>query len=520
MLDDAKSVWELIERRAELTPDRIMLHADDRTVSFAEYRDLVERAAAGWYAAGIRAGVQVSWQLPTWVESAVLVGALCRLGAIQNPMLPIYRQREISFITRQLGTEFLITPSEWNGFDYHGLAEQVASENAGAGFAGLRAVVADRHNPDGDPSALPAAPETFAARGDDPVRWIFYTSGTTSDPKGAQHTDRSVMQGAIGYCKKTHIVEDDIAIVAFPFTHVGGAIIGVFTPLLTGSTAVLMEAFTPARSTELIGRHRVTLGNGAPAIHQLLIAEARDNPDAYRTVRAFPGGGSPKPPLQHDEIREVVPSAVGGITSGYGLTEAPILTQTDMDAADESKIKGEGTPTESVAIKLLDREGHEVAIGEEGEIVATGHQVMRGYTDPSLDAAAFTADGFFRTGDVGRFLADGTLVITGRIKDIIIRKGENVSAKEVEDCLYTHPNVADVAVFGIPDVDRGEMVVAAIQLKDAANVPTVADVFDHCRVAGLMAQKAPERLMIVKTMPRNPSGKVPKHELRKQLIGE
>jgi cyclohexanecarboxylate-CoA ligase len=516
MLDDAKSVWELIERRAAQTPQRTMLEADGRSISFAEYRDLVEVAAAGWHEAGIREGMHVSWQLPTWVESAVLVGALCRLGAIQNPMLPIYRHREISFITKQLGTQFIITPSTWNNFDFHELASQVAVENAN----GLRAVVADRHNPEGDVGALPAPPATSESRADDPVRWIFYTSGTTSDPKGAQHTDRSVMQGAIGYAKKTKVVEDDIAIVAFPFTHVGGAIIGVFTPLLTGSTAVLMEAFSPALATELIGKYKVTLGNGAPAIHQLLMAEAKNDPDAYSSVRAFPGGGSPKPPLQHDEIREIVPSAVGGITSGYGLTEAPILTQTDMDADDASKIVGEGTPTESVTIKLLDREGNEVAPGEEGEIVAKGNQLMRGYTDPSLDAAAFTTDGFFRTGDVGRFLDDGTIVITGRIKDIIIRKGENVSAKEVEDCLYTHPNITDVAVFGIPDVERGEMVVAALQLTDPSVVPTVADIFDHCRSAGLMAQKAPERLMVVDTLPRNPSGKVPKHELRKQLIGE
>jgi acyl-CoA synthetase (AMP-forming)/AMP-acid ligase II len=316
------------------------------------------------------------------------------------------------------------------------------------------------------------------------------------------------------------VVADDIAIVAFPFTHVGGAIIGVFTPLLTGSTAVLMEAFSPQLATELIERHQVTLGNGAPAIHQLLMAEAEARPEAYVTIRAFPGGGSPKPPQQHDEIRKIVPSAAQGITSGYGLTEAPIITQTDMDAPDESKILGEGTPNPGVDIVLRDREGKPVGRGAEGEVTVKGPQVMRGYTDPSLNGDAFTADGYFKTGDVARFLNDGTIVITGRIKDIIIRKGENVSAKEVEDTLYTMPAIADVAVFGIPDVDRGEMVVAAIQPKETGAPPTLEDVFAHCRGAGLMTQKIPERLMIIEQMPRNPSGKVPKHELRKQLLGE
>ena len=511
MLDDVGSIWELIERRAALTPDRVMLFAGDRSVTFAEYRDLVEQAAAGWHERGVGADVHVSWQLPTWVESAVLVGALCRLGAIQNPMLPIYRTKEIGFITQQLGTRFIVTPSTWNNFDYAALARDVASQRAG-----LEQVSADHWNPDGDPSSLPP----FVGD-DDPVRWIFYTSGTTSDPKGARHTDRSVLAAAIGYAKKTHVVADDIAIVAFPFTHVGGIIIGVFTPLLTGSTAVLMEAFTPQLATELIGRHSVTLGNGAPTIHQLMIAEAQANPQAYAHVRAFPGGGSPKPPHQHDEIRQVVPSATQGINSGYGLTEAPIITQTDVVAAsDASKILGEGTPNPGVDIVLRDRDGNPVGPGEEGEVTVKAPQVMRGYTDPSLDADAFTADGYFRSGDVARFLDDGTIVITGRIKDIIIRKGENVSAKEVEDTLYGHPDVADVAVFGIPDVDRGEMVVAAIQPKDPAVVPDVASLFEFCKGAGLMLQKIPERVMIVDVMPRNPSGKVPKHELRKQLLGE
>ena len=463
MMDDAGTVWELIERRAAATPERIMLHAGDRSVTFAEYREMVERAAAGWAAMGVGPDVHVSWQLPTWIESAVLVGALCRLGAIQNPMLPIYRHKELAFITGQLGTRVLVTPSTWNNFDYAALAAEVAAERPG-----LQTVVADHWNPEGDRASLPASTTVdMNDPGRDPVRWIFYTSGTTSDPKGAQHTDRSVMAAAIGYAKKTHVVADDIALVAFPFTHVGGIIIGVFTPLLTGSTAVLMEAFSPQLATELIGKHRITLGNGAPAIHQLMIAEAQAHPEAFVSVRGFPGGGSPKPPGQHDEIRKVVPSATQGITSGYGLSEAPIITQTDVDAPDESKIRGEGTPNDGVVIKLISLDGNDVTATGEGEIVVQAPQVMRGYTDPSLDAGAFTDDGFFRTGDVGRFLADGTIVITGRIKDIIIRKGENVSAKEVEDTLYGHPKVADVAVFGIPDADRGEMVVAAIQPKDA-----------------------------------------------------
>jgi acyl-CoA synthetase (AMP-forming)/AMP-acid ligase II len=303
------------------------------------------------------------------------------------------------------------------------------------------------------------------------------------------------------------VVADDIALVAFPFTHVGGIIIGVFTPLLTGSAAVLMEAWTPQQSTVLIRKHGITLANGAAAIHTALVEEAKQDPAAYATVRDFPSGGSTKPPQLHDQLKQFIPSSIG-TTSGYGMTEAPIVSQTDIDAPDSSKALAEGTPTRGVTMKILDS----------GEIVVKGPQVMRGYVDSSLDQDAFTVDGFLRTGDMGRFDEHGAILITGRIKDIIIRKGENVSAKEVEDVLYTHPKVADVAVLGIPDQDRGEMVVAFVVPKDAGDPPTIPDVREHCKSVGLMTQKIPERIEVIDAMPRNPSGKVPKHELRARIV--
>jgi acyl-CoA synthetase (AMP-forming)/AMP-acid ligase II len=263
----------------------------------------------------------------------------------------------------------------------------------------------------------------------------------------------------------------------------------------------------------LIERHRVTLGNGAPAIHAALVAEARAHPGAYESIRAVPSGGSTKPPQLHDDALAVVPGCAG-ITSGYGMTEAPIVAQTDVDAPDESKRIAEGTPTQGVEMRMLDANGDEVAHGEEGEIVVRGPQVMRGYVDASLDADVFTADGFLRTGDIGRFDEHGAVVITGRIKDIIIRKGENVSAKEVEDVLFGHRAIADVAVFGMPDAERGEMVCAAIVPAPGTTAPSRDDIVAFCRQQGLMIQKVPERIELVEVLPRTPSGKVPKHELR------
>ena len=243
MIDDARSVWELIERRVDgHARPRDALRRRPRHDVRASTATLAERAAAGLHALGVGADVNVSWQLPTWTESAVLVGALCRLGAVQNPMLPIYRYREVSFIAKQ---------TQLQAADHAVDVEQLRLRRRSPSRSRARTTTCTRSSPTtGTPTAIPRRcrppPAVFDDPADDPVRWIFYTSGTTAAPKGAQHTDRSVLAGAIGYAKKTHVVDDDIALVAFPFTHVGGIIIGVFTPLLTGSAAVLMEAWTAA----------------------------------------------------------------------------------------------------------------------------------------------------------------------------------------------------------------------------------------------------------------------------------
>ena len=265
-----------------------MLYDGDRRTTFAEFRAMAERArprvCTRWVSVPT---INVSWQLPTWTESAVLVGALCRLGAVQNPMLPIYRCREVSFIAKQTHCKLLITPSVWNNFDYAALAEQVAGENDG-----MDTLVADHWNPDGDPATLPPrARGVRRSRRRSRALDLLHVGNHRRAEGRAAHRSFGA-RGRDRLREKTHVVEDDIALVAFPFTHVGGIIIGVFTPLLTGSAAVLMEAWTPQASTELIRKHGVTLANGAAAIHTALIDEAKADPDAYKTVRDFPSGGS------------------------------------------------------------------------------------------------------------------------------------------------------------------------------------------------------------------------------------
>lgn len=507
-----RTLWELLDRRVDATPDALMAVDEDmRTITFGEYWAESERAAAGLLDQGVQPGSVVSWQLPTWIESLVLVGALSRINAIQNPMLPIYREREVGFVTDQARSSLLIVPSVWRGFDFEEMGRSISA----SGGRDMRVLVSDRALPQGDPSILPPISEALDPA-DQPVSWLFYTSGTTADPKGAQHTDASIAAVARGMAERIGVIQADRNALAFPFTHIGG-ITWLFTSLQTGCSNILMESFHPDATPEVLSRENVTLAGSGTVFHQAYLAYQRKHATpVFPNLRALPGGGAPKPPTIVAEVREAFGAP---ILSGYGLTEAPILTMADLSDTDEELAVSEGKPMPGVELRFVTLEGEIAEPGEEGEIRAKAPQIMRGYLDSSLDAAAFDEDGFFRTGDLGRLDDRGNVIITGRVKDVIIRKGENVSAKEVEDLLYPHPAVGDVAVIGLPDPDSGERVCAVVQTAPGVQSITFEDMVAHLREAGLMTQKLPEQLELTDAIPRNPAGKVLKHVLVDQYKG-
>jgi cyclohexanecarboxylate-CoA ligase len=321
---------------------------------------------------------------------------------------------------------------------------------------------------------------------------------------------------AWGMSQRLALVESDRNALIFPFTHIGG-ITWLFSSLQSGCSNILMEGFHPEETPEVLSRVGATLAGSGTVFHQAYLAYQRKHPQpVFPNVRAFPGGGAPKPPALVAEMREVFDAP---ILSGYGLTEAPILTMADVSDTDDELAASEGKPMSGVELKLVTLEGELAAPGAEGEVRAKAPQLMRGYLDASLDADAFDEEGYFRTGDLGRLDERGNLIVTGRVKDIIIRKGENVSAKEVEDLLYTHPKVADVAVIGLPDPDSGERVCAIVQTAEGEDAITFSEMVDHLKGQGLMTQKLPEQLEVVDTIPRNPAGKVLKHVLRDQYKG-
>lgn len=502
-----RTLWALVERRAAETPDAEMA-VDERGVrlTFAEYRDAALRAAAGLYNVGVRPGSVVSWQLPTWIEAMVLAAALARLGAVQNPMVPIYREREVGFITEQIGTSLLIVPTVWRGLDYAAMAARATEGNKN-----IRVLTADRSLPEDDPLVLPPPP----VRGDE-VRWIYYTSGSTADPKGARHTDEGLYAAAYAFLARLEMAPTDRISLVFPFSHIGGSNF-LFSGLLVGCSYILAEAFDGPATSALLARERATIAGTGTPFFLAYLAEQRKQPaiPLFPELRACNGGGGPKPNGMHYEIKRELGGI--GIVSGYGLTETPVLCMNDLRATDEQLAVSEGKPSPGVDLRIVGFDGRLCGVREEGEIRAKSRQMMVGYVDESLHADAFDEHGYFRTGDLGFLDEDGYVTISGRLKDIIIRKNENISAKEIEDLLYLHPSVADVAVIGLPDDELGERCCAVVVRNDAAF--GFDEMVRYLKDAGLMNQKIPEQLEVVDALPRAPAGKVLKLELKRMFAG-
>ncbi|MER5204946.1 AMP-binding protein [Streptomyces sp. NPDC002825] len=493
-LGESRTLWELVERRAALTPDRPVLLQGDRVLTFGGLRERAERCAAGLHGMGVRPGTVVAWQLPTRIETAVLSFALARIGAVQSPVIPFYRDKEVGFALRESKAEFFAVPGIWRGFDHAEMARRL-------GARGIFEAYAPESLPDGDPAVLPPPPSS----GTD-VRWIYWTSGTTSDPKGVLHTDRSLLAGGSCLAHALQLTAEDIGSMAFPYAHIAGPDYTVML-LLYGFPAVMFEQFALPEALDEYNRHGVTVAGGSTAFYSMFLAEQRKQPGkpVIPTLRLLAGGGAPKPP----EIYHAVRKELGcQLTHGYGMTEVPMITMGAPDDTVENLASTEGRPPA----------GMEIRITADGEVRLRGEAVCRGYLDPAQTAAAFDEDGFLITGDVGHLTPSGHLVLTGRIKDIIIRKGENISAKEIEDLLHRHPDVGDAAVIGLPDAERGERVCAVVEQPPGAAPLGLPQVTAFLREAGLSVHKLPEQLEVVEALPRNETlRKVLKYKLRERF---
>jgi acyl-CoA synthetase (AMP-forming)/AMP-acid ligase II len=509
----ADSIWQLARIRAELTPERVLITDEhDQVLTFGELRERAETVAAGLFELGIQPGDVTAWQLPSRIDTVVLFMALTRLGAIQNPLIPMLRESEVDFICGQTRTRLLVVPSVFRGYDHLAMARSIASR-----LPGMLVINADEGLPAGDISVLPSAPDPSAADSARTVRWLFYTSGTTAAPKGAQHTDAGLLAASRTFDACMKLQADDRMASLSPIAHVGG-VLHVLSALTTGSRNIITAIYDQVRTTLQMEAAGVTLGGSGVPFIQGYLREQRKRPDHryFPQVRAFLVGGSPRPPALHFDVKRELGGV--GIVSGYGLTECPYLSWARVDDSDDKLPMTEGRPPTGTRIKIIDEAGEPVPVGESGELRVRAPQLMLGYLDSTLDVGAFDDEGYFRTGDLAMLDSDGYLTITGRIKDVIIRNMENISAREIENLALTFGRAAETAVIGLPDAQTGERVCAIVVPADPANPPSLDELVAHLRAEGLNPRKLPVQLEYVTELPRNAMNKVVKKTLKDQFI--
>lgn len=492
---------------------------DYRRLSFREIDDLATRVAGALAARGVRPGEVVSSILPNRAEAVVLSFAVNRLGAVLNPIVPIYGGREIGFILGQAESAAVVVPDRFRGVDFPALVARlrpdlpalrevlVVGESSPPGttrFADLLEPIAVRLPPHGaDPTA---------------VSVILYTSGTTADPKGVLHSDATLLSECRTMARYHELSAADVFVMPSPVSHISGLLYGVLLPVLVGATSVLMERWEPERFLALIERERGTYSAGAtPFLQGVLDCPALDRYD-LRSLRLFPCGGADVPP---DLIRRAMHRLGVRSGRGYGSTEFPSITSSaGPEVPEDKRAETDGRPLPGNVIELRDAQGRALEPGNEGEVWARGPELCLGYRDAALNAESFDERGFFRTGDLGVVDGEGYLTITGRVKDIIVRSGEKFSAKEIEDLLFEHPKVRRVAVVPLPDPTVGERVCAVVEPVGRDERPTLEDLCAFLTEREISRRKLPERLEIVDQMPVTASGKIQKQVLRERLAAK
>ncbi|MEB3980681.1 AMP-binding protein [Mycobacterium sp. 663a-19] len=506
---------DALRAAAETSPRRTVLVDNDTRLDCATLYTQADRLASALLAR-MAPGSVVSFMLPNWHEAAVVYLAATLAGMVVNPILPSLRDHDLRFILEDAQTAMIFVPHRFGGDDFAAMLDRVT-----AAMATAPEVVVLRGSKTGGSHTPYAAlfedsgASTPPALDPDSVRMVLYTSGTTGRPKGVLHSHNS-LHALIRQIRDHWAVDPgDTFLVPSPIAHIGGSIYAFECPLLLGTTAVLMDRWDPAAAVALMNGERCTHMAGATPFLQQLLSAAERAGTRLPDLKVFICGGASVPPSLILRAAAYFDRAV--VTRVYGCTEVPVATvgaprQDEADRAADT----DGRP--GIAdIKLV---AHEAAPAGDGEIRVHGPQMLLGYRHPEDDADAFDDEGFFRTGDLGRWVQhrqDRYLVVTGRAKDVIIRSGENISAKEVEDLLAEHPGIAEIAVVGLPDERTGERACAVIVPAGAAR-PDVASLLAFLTAKGVAKFKAPEQVAIWDALPKNDAGKILKHRIRAALM--
>ncbi|OFE17481.1 long-chain-fatty-acid--CoA ligase [Humibacillus sp. DSM 29435] len=484
-----------LTRTAQQHGDRPAIKLDDLVMTYSELQDGARRVAALLKSKGVGPGDRVGLVLPNVPPFPVLFYGAVAIGAVVVPMNPLLKGREVRFYLEDSGASIV--------FAWKDMAQEAAK---GASAVGIECVevgldfaeLIGQHDPD----------EQVVDRMDDDTVVLLYTSGTTGEPKGAQLTHHSMGTNASTSAETlVELTEEDVVMGCLPLFHVFGLTVGLNAAVLKGSCLTLLPRFHPEKALEIVGRDRVTVFEGVPTMYSALLHAASADTADLSSLRTCVSGGSAMPVEVLKNFEEKFDCVV---LEGYGLSETSPVASFNQPGQ-QRKPGSIGTQVRGVEMRLVDDDDEDVAHGEVGEIVIKGENVMKGYWGREDDTAAAITDGWFHTGDLAKVDEDGYFFIVDRKKDLIIRGGYNVYPREVEEALYEHESVAEVAVIGIPDDSLGEEVGAAVTLKPGQQV-SEADLKAFAKER-LAAYKYPRVVWIVDELPKGPTGKILRREV-------
>lgn len=511
----------LVHRAVATTPDKPALvdcragGSAARRLSYAELGDRVARAAAALQGLGVRAGDFVAVQLPNWWQFVVVALAANRIGAVVNPLMPIFRERELSYMLGFAEAKVLVVPKVFRGFDHAAMARAlqkdlpslrhvivVYGDDEAEGADGFeRQLLAGTARADPTPASPLLMPDAMAV--------LMFTSGTTGSPKGVMHSTNTLLACNRALAERFHLDADDVMLACSPLGHMTGYAAVMLLGIGLGSTVVLQDVWEGRRGVRIMADEGVTFtAASTPFLNDICETVAAGAPPPSK-LRNFLCGGAPIPPVLIDRAARELGLKVCSL---WGMTESLASTLTEPERAHEKSSTTDGRPLDGVGICVVDTDGKPLPVGQTGRLLVRGAQMFMGYYKRP-DIQAFDTEGWFDTGDLAYADAEGYIRINGRTKDVLIRGGENVPVVEIEALLFKHPAVTGAALVGYPDERLGERGCAFVVLRPGTSL-TLAEVQAWMVENKVAKQYWPERVEVLAELPRTPSGKVQKFKLR------
>lgn len=520
-----QTILDFLRSAVEKNPDKTALvsvkveNQIEQTFSYQQLWDMTNKIALGLKQLGVEKNDVVSCQLPNWWEFTLLYLACSRIGAVLNPLMPIFRERELEFMLKHGESKVFVVPKTFRNFNHEQLANQLQNK-----LDSLKHVVVvngeDENNFDrlllnhGLEQVLLALAELDSLEsGPDDITQLIFTSGTTGEPKGVMHTANTLFSNIVPYAERLYLTENDVVLMASPMAHQTGFMYGLMMPIQLNTKVVLQDVWDVSKAVDLIHQHQVNFTMAStPFLNDLsnTVAEQHDKVDS---LKIFLCAGAPIPGPLVQKARETLGVKV---ISAWGMTECGAVTLTRPEDEDERSFNTDGIALPGVEIKIVDKKGQTKALNESGRLMIRTCSNFGGYLKrPHLNDT--DTEGWFDTGDIAYQDEQGYIRICGRKKDVIIRGGENIPVAEIESLLYKHPNIATVALVAYADERMGERACAIIKLKDQTKPLSFNELVEFLKTHNLAMQYLPERLEIWEDIPMTPSGKIQKFKLRELL---